>query len=54
MPSQIESRLARLENNAGTGRVVVVFEDDAPPEPGATVILVQFVSPGDRHNSTAH
>ena len=42
--------LERLENS-GSGRVVVVFEDDGQPAPeGATVILVRFIKPGDRHD----
>lgn len=55
MPSQIEARLARLEGNAGSSRVVVVFEDDGPlvPDPGATVIVVRFVKPGDHHDDQA-
>ena len=47
--------LERLENSAGSGRVVVVFEGDGQSVPeGATVIVVRFVKSGDRDASTAH
>ena len=43
--------LERLEGNARSGRVVIVFEGDAHPAPeGATVIVVRFVNAGDRYD----
>ena len=49
MPSQIETRIGKLENamGAGAARVVVIFEDDNEPAiEGATIIKVRFVEGG--------
>lgn len=54
MPSQIETRIEKLENSmgAGPGRVAVLFGDDAD---GATVVRVRFVEPEVRDDDqTAH
>ncbi|AFL73567.1 hypothetical protein [Thiocystis violascens] len=58
MPSQIETRIEKLENSmgAGPGRVVVLFEDDGQPVPEAgTVIRVRFIEPEVRDDDqTTH
>ena len=50
MPSQIESRIERLENSmGGAERVVVIFECDSVPVPESGIVIrVRFVSPGGR------
>ena len=47
MPSNLETRLARLEQMSGTGsRVLVVFDDaPGPDDKGLSVIRVRFVDP---------